>query len=570
MPARGPVPTLQELIVALGSRQAGGTSRYTAAVSPLEPDRAEEASPTGLDADTRELTAAWQPLGEVRVPGLTVLYHPELQRIGERVALTTLAAGQETLLSRLEPYFYRPGVVGSHPLADPYLSRTPLRLAPRPGGGLVVSGDPKVRLRCEGAVFTGFFELDAAALERGAVLELGERVVLCVGLVDPLPAPGLVRYDLIGESAGFERGLREIHQVARTAVPVLLRGETGSGKELVAQAIHKASERARGPFVAVNLAAVPPTLAASELFGSVKGAYTGADRSREGFFARANGGTLFLDEIGEAGIELQAHLLRALETGEIQPVGADQSRRVDVRLIAATDAPLERAIAAGCFRAPLFYRLASYELRLPPLRERRDDIGRLLLHFLREELEAMGKKSLLEPSPGEPHWLPAPLVARLARLDWPGNVRQLRNVVRQLVIGNVHAPQARWLPILDGLAESPAERESGSRASLANGASGAEPKRYRAPAEVGDEELIEALRAHNFRVKPTAVALGVSRTALYGLIERSRRLRKAADLDPAEIAHAAAAAGSEIEVLAAALEVSPEGLLIRLKELGLR
>lgn len=569
MPARGPVPTLQELIVALGFRQAGGTSRYTAAVSPLEPESAEEASPTGLDADTRELTAAWQPLGEVRVPGLTLLYHPDLNRVGERVALTTLASGQEVLLSRLEPYFNRPGVSGSHPLADPYLSRTPLRIASRPGGGLVVSGDAKARLRCAGAVFTGFFEIDAPALERGVVIELGERVVLVLGLVDPLPA-SLARFDLVGESAKFELVLRELHQVARTAVPVLLRGETGSGKELVAHAIHKASDRGRGPFVAVNLAAVPPTLAASELFGSVKGAYTGADRSREGFFARANGGTLFLDEIGEAGIELQAHLLRALETGEIQPVGAEQGRKVDVRLIAATDAPLERAIAAGCFRAPLFYRLSSYELRLPPLRERRDDIGRLLLHFLREELEAMGKKSLLEPPPGEPHWLPAPLVARLARLDWPGNVRQLRNVVRQLVIGNVHAPQARWLPILDGLAESPAERESGSSPALTPSGSGVEPRRYRAPAEVGDEELIEALRAHHFRVKPTAVALGVSRTALYGLIERSRRLRKAADLDPAEIAHAAAAAGSEIEVLAAALEVSPEGLLLRLKELGLR
>ncbi len=213
--------------------------------------------------------------------------------------------------------------------------------------------------------------------------------------------------------------------------------------------------------------------------------------------------------------------------------------------------------------------MSSYELRLPPLRERRDDIGRLLLHFLREELEGMGQARLLEPRPEEPQWLPAPLVARLARLDWPGNVRQLRNVARQLVIGNVHAAQARWLPVLDGLADSQIEKESGGHPQLTtSGAS--EPKRYRAAAEVGDEELIEALRAHHFRVKPTAVALGVSRTALYGLIERSRRLSKAADLDPAEIALAAAAAGSEIEVLAAALEVSPEGLLLRLKELGLR
>ncbi len=554
----------------LGARQAAGTSRYTPAVSPEEPEDPAEPSPSGLDAETREVSAAWQPLAEVRVPGLTVLCHPDLGRVGERFALTGLVAGQEIGLSRLEPYFSRPAVPGSWPLGDAYVSRTPLFLSARRGGGVLVRGDLSARVRIDGAAFGpafgGTFEADLAALERGVVIELGERVMLSLGWVDPSPS-GLPRYDLVGDSAAFGRVLREIHQVAATAVPVLLRGETGSGKELVAQAIHKASSRSRGPFVAVNLAAVPPALAAAELFGSVKGAFTGADRSREGFFSRASGGTLFLDEIGEAGIELQAHLLRALDTGEIQPVGAESSRRVDVRLIAATDAPLERAIAAGCFRAPLFYRLSSYELRLPPLRERRDDIGRLLVHFLREELELMGRGGLLDPRPDAPPWLPAPLVAKLAGLDWPGNVRQLRNVARQLVIGNVHVPQARWLPVLDGLAESPPEKEN-SADTPPSGTPAV--RRYRSAAEVGDEELIEALRAHHFRVKPTAVALGVSRTALYGLIERSRRLRKAADLDPAEIALAASQAGSEIEVLAAALEVSPEGLLLRLKELGLR
>lgn len=550
-------------------------------MSPHETDGAatQRSKTSGLDAETRDVSAVWQPLGEVRVPGLTVLGHPDVSRVGERFALTALLGGQDIALSRLEPYFSRPGIPGAKPLADPYLSRTPLFFAAAASGGVALRGEARARVRIDGQAFSGNFAVDAAALARGVVLELGERVALLLGEVDPQPS-GLQRFDLVGESAAFERVLRELHQVGRTSVPVLLRGETGSGKELVAKAIHKASGR-RGPFVAVNLAAVPSSLAAAELFGSVKGAYTGADRTREGFFARASGGTLFLDEIGEAGVELQAHLLRALEEGEIQPVGADQGRRIDVRLIAATDAPLEQAIAAGWFKAPLFYRLASFELKLPPLRERRDDIGRLLLCFLREELENQGRGHLLEPKTEGPPWLPSALVARLAQLDWPGNVRQLRNVARQIVIGNGEAEQARWLPALDGLTEGrPAQAEAGAPKKDQPGESpppetapgdAAESRRYRPATEVGDEELIAVLRAHHFRVKPTAAALGVSRTALYGLIERSGRLRKAASLDPAEIALAAAQAGSsEIEVLASTLEVSPEGLLLRLKELGLR
>lgn len=552
-------------------------------MSPHETDgaAAQRSKTSGLDAETRDVSAVWQPLGEVRVPGLTVLCHPDPARVGERFALTALLGGQGIPLSRLEPYFSRPGIPGAKPLADPYLSRTPLFFSAATAGGVALRGEARARVRIDGQSFSGDVAVDAAALTRGVVLELGERVALLLGEVDPQPS-GLQRFDLVGESAAFERVLRELHQVARTSVPVLLRGETGSGKELVAKAIHKASGR-KGPFVAVNLAAVPPSLAAAELFGSVKGAYTGADRTREGFFARASGGTLFLDEIGEAGVELQAHLLRALEQGEIQPVGADQGRQIDVRLIAATDAPLEQAIAAGWFKAPLFYRLASFELKLPPLRERRDDIGRLLLCFLREELENQGRGHLLEPRAEGPPWLPSALVARLAQLDWPGNVRQLRNVARQIVIGNAQSEQARWLPALDGLTEGrPALAEAGvppSSPPITPGdaapgdAATADvdvPRRYRSATEVGDEELIAALRAHHFRVKPTAAALGVSRTALYGLIERSGRLRKAASLDPAEIALAVAQAGNEIEVLAAALEVSPEGLLLRLKELGLR
>src|SRR6185436_13729067 len=185
-----------------------------------------------------------------------------------------------------------------------------------------------------------------------------------------------------------------------------LRGETGTGKELLARAIHQASSRRAAPYFALNMAAIPASLAAAELFGAAKGAFTGADRRRVGYFGRAQGGTLFLDEIGELPADLQPLLLRVLENGEIQPVGGEETLRVDVRILAATDANLESAIEEGRFRAPLFHRLSGYELRLPSLRERRDDIGRLFIHFLRQELAALGEADrLADPGPEGRPWL---------------------------------------------------------------------------------------------------------------------------------------------------------------------
>jgi two-component system nitrogen regulation response regulator GlnG len=165
--------------------------------------------------------------------------------------------------------------------------------------------------------------------------------------------------------------------------PVLLRGESGTGKELVAHAIHEASPRRTGPYVAVNMAAIPPSLAAAELFGATRGAFTGADHDRPGYFSRAHRGTLFLDEIGETAPEVQALLLRVLEAGEVQAVGGLEPRRVDVRVLAATDADLQGMTAMDRFRAPLLHRLMAGYLQVPALRARREDFGRLLYAFLR-------------------------------------------------------------------------------------------------------------------------------------------------------------------------------------------
>jgi len=353
-------------------------------------------------------------------------------------------------------------------------------------------------------------------------------------------------------------------------VPVLLRGETGTGKELMARAIHRAGRRRDATYISVNLGAIPASLAVSELFGSAKGAYTGSVRSHAGYFARADGGTLFLDEVAEAPPEVQVMLLRVLETGEIQPLGVQESQRVDVRLIAATDSNLEEATDEGSFKAPLLHRLSGYEVVVPPLRDRRDDFGRLFVHFLAEELEAVGESERLDSNPS--HWLPTSIVARLACHDWPGNIRQLKNMARQLVIGSRGSATVRIGPQLERLLQ-----EASARRGRTEGGDGPAPEpaprpqreRYRDPSEIAEDELIAALREHRWAVKPTAEALGVSRTSLYALIEKSDAVRKASDLTREEILRTHRELDGDLEAMGRNLEVSTPGLRQRMKELGL-
>ncbi|MBU0743538.1 sigma-54 dependent transcriptional regulator, partial [bacterium] len=223
---------------------------------------------------------------------------------------------------------------------------------------------------------------------------------------------------LLGDSAAM-RSLRDlIDRVAPSGATVMIRGESGAGKEVAARAIHDAGARAQGPFVAVNCAAIPETLLESELFGYRKGAFTGADSDKEGLFEAASGGTLFLDEIGEAGTGVQAKLLRVLEERKINRVGDPRERSVDVRVLAATNRPLEDAIAEGRFREDLYYRLMVIPVDVPPLRERLDDVDQLARHFLRGFGRDEGK-------------LPPAVAERLRGYGWPGNVRELRNVVER-------------------------------------------------------------------------------------------------------------------------------------------
>ncbi|MEM7456368.1 MAG: sigma-54 dependent transcriptional regulator [Planctomycetota bacterium] len=227
---------------------------------------------------------------------------------------------------------------------------------------------------------------------------------------------------LIGSSAIMQEVFKQIALTTTTNSPVLITGESGTGKELTARAIHKFSQRSLGPFVAVNIASLNPTLAESELFGHVKGAFTGAETDRIGLIQQASGGTLFLDEVAEIPIEIQVKLLRVLDQGEVTPVGSGQSVKTDFRLLSATHQDLLAQVNHGEFRHDLFYRLRTFEIQLPALREHRQDIPALASHFL----NAVSGDRVLTISPD--------FVAALQNRAWPGNVRELRNVVERAAI----------------------------------------------------------------------------------------------------------------------------------------
>ena len=524
---------------------------------------ANGASRDDLQTVTKAALREGEEANEPGVLQLTVAAHPIPARVGERVVLSGLEEGEEVSISRLEPLFAAPRGGTGRPLGDPWISRRPIRLLPGAAGSVLLDASGAgMDVLIDGRAAEANHAMPAADLARGVVILLARRVVLVLRRAEvsfSLEPPR----ELIGESAGIVQIREEIVRVADLGYPVLVRGETGTGKELVARAIHRASGRT-GPYVEVNIGAITKDLAIAELFGALRGSFTGADRDRTGYFRRAGGGTLFLDEIGEASPELQVALLRVLETGEVQPVGGERPQKVDVRIVAATDADLEDAVAQGRFRSPLLYRLSSYEVQLPPLRERREDIGRLFYHFLEQELQAIHRLEVLERPATEKSFVPAELVAQLVLYEWPGNVRQLRNVVRQLVVASRGNDQLQRTGNIEKLLPVDAENEVAEK-----GPKG-DPKEYRRPWSITTAELLAALRTEKYNVHHTARRLNVSRTTLYKMMEDCPEVRKASDLQLEAINEAFAAADGDLEKAAERLQVSPRGLQLRLRELGRR
>ncbi|HEX9102075.1 MAG TPA: sigma 54-interacting transcriptional regulator [Polyangia bacterium] len=303
--------------------------------------------------------------------------------------------------------------------------------------------------------------------------------------------------DIIGESSAMGEIFKQLEKVIDTRATVCIEGETGTGKEVIASAIHYQGKRREKLFVAQNCAAMPENLLESELFGHKKGAFTGADHDKKGLFEIADGGTLFLDEIGEMSLNLQAKLLRVLQEGEIRAVGATASKAIDVRIICATNRSLEKEVEKGAFRQDLFYRLRVFPIRLPPLRERREDIPLLVEHFLRKYTVEMNK-----PIAG----VTPEAIDQLCAYSWPGNIRELENEVQRLVIQcdnegfitpELLAPAVRKV---EGLLGRVAPKKGTLKDMME---------------EVERWLLVEALREHGGNKTKTAETLGITREGLH-------------------------------------------------------
>jgi PAS domain S-box-containing protein len=307
--------------------------------------------------------------------------------------------------------------------------------------------------------------------------------------------------DIVGQSAPWLKVLQEVKEVAGTDATVLILGETGTGKEVIARAIHRASRRQNKPLVKVNCAAIPATLIESEFFGHEAGAFTGATKKRDGRFALANGGTIFLDEVGEIPLDLQGKLLRVLQEGEFEPVGSSLTRKVDVRILAATNRDLGLALKEGKFREDLYYRLNVFPIQLPALRERRADIGVLAAAFAAKFAKNMAQT--IGP-------LSAECIERLENYSWPGNVRELQNVIERAVItshdGRLNLDRA--LP------------ETADAVKVAPSGGSDADKRVRTAKELAELEranLLAALEASDWKVageNGAAQLLGVKPTTL--------------------------------------------------------
>ncbi len=308
------------------------------------------------------------------------------------------------------------------------------------------------------------------------------------------------RYAIIGRSDALQAVLKQIERVAPTEGRVLILGESGTGKELLARAIHENSSRSEGPFVKVNCAAIPEELIESELFGSVRGAFTGAVETREGKFSQADGGTLFLDEVGDMSLKVQAKVLRALQEGEFEKVGGNKTERVDVRVVAATNKDLEAEVAAGNFREDLFFRLNVIPIISPPLRSRREDVPLLVQHFIDSYCQENGLRPI--------EVLPEAMTV-LQKYDWPGNIRELRNLVERLVImAPAQQVSAADLPT----ALSQPVRETSPRF--------AENLTLREVRELAEKQhIIETLNQVDWNISKAARILDIDRTNLHKKIK---------------------------------------------------
>jgi two-component system nitrogen regulation response regulator GlnG len=481
--------------------------------------------------------------GTSKCLALRILWHSDVRRIGD---VGFYVPTEPSDVKRDSGPFDRTAdiVLGREPFMTIAPHEGGIELRPCPSRTLIdVAGSP---LRVP-RVFTND-ELDA-----GVILLFGKAIVACLHRIT-FPVRRGPSLGIVGESDAMEHVRRQIKAVADLDATVLVRGETGTGKEIVASAIQQASNRAAAPFVTVNMAALPSQTATSEFFGHERGAFTGAAIAHPGFFAQADGGTLFLDEIALAPADVQNMLLRVLETSEYRPLGSTRSRRVDVRLLCATDANLETVAAEGRFSEPLLYRLSKFQIRLPPLRQRREDIGVLLLHFLRHSLREIGESDRLSPrSLSDSPWIQAEDVARIALDELRGNVRAIKNVASQLVISNRGNPRAVFDKDVLALL-------GGSSIEMAQRGRGRQPK-------VTDEQVRSSLKRHANNVAAAAADLGINRATIYErMAKHAKGIRTASSLSDAEVVASHDRHAGDLPAMASELGVSRKGLAARVRD----
>ncbi len=495
-----------------------------------------------------------QPLRTVAAPGssaasalrITILFHPELERIGQFYWLDLCERTRiDVIVGRDWPIFS-----DGLPLQERHVSRRALHLESGSSGlsnigaALRICAEPDADCRI-GPAEARRLEVDGAELNQGIVVRLGHGVVLFIRSVAAAILGQVLRSDhqsdiavtspLALSSPDMMALLAQLDQVAVSQLPVLLLGESGVGKELLAQRIHRQSQRADKPWRVLNMAALPEPLAVAELFGNERGAFTGAEK-RLGAFREADGGSVFLDEIGDAPEVIQTQLLRAVASGEIQTLGGTQYR-VDVRLIAATDQSVE---SSDGFRSALLNRLAGIALRIPPLRDRREDVGVQMRHFLTERNDVEPVYPVLE-SDKDP--LVAAKWARIffdfAHRSWPGNTRELEFACARLMLG------------LDKIPDHYALAKTPDKQAIV----------------VSNERIVDVYKSCDFEVSRTAEALKLSRTALYRRLEEIPECNLVSDLSDEEIGAALSVHDSPREA-ARQLGVSLRALKPRLRWLA--
>jgi len=417
--------------------------------------------------------------GSREVMALLVVHHPDPQFVGSTAVLPRRG---EMVLGRDSEAFAPGALSGSR------VSRRHCELTTSGAGGVVVQD-----LESRNGTFVNGRPVACADLSAGDVLAVGRTLMV----LQPLEADRLSRPHprMVGQSAALGRALALIDRVAELDTPVLVLGETGVGKELLCREVHHQSGR-RGKAVTINCATLPDDLVQSELFGHVRGAFSGADRTRRGIVDAARGGTLILDEIGDASPALQANLLRLLQEGEVRPVGSDQTTQMDVRFVASTNRPLADAVRGATFREDLYARLNRCVVRMPPLRERREDILPLAIHFA----AAAGKCPVV---------LTSEFAQAILLCDWPGNARSLEALVERTVIE--HGTEAP-LPVPDWWTE-----EVGYLARPEEVPVQPQPSSTVRP---GRDEVERCLARHGGHVTNAAQELGVARNTLYRWLKR--------------------------------------------------